>query len=53
MPAVGARCPACGLWRVVRWVDYLRSPDDVVAFCDGTPLGRWLNSADERWEDAA
>ena len=47
------RCPACGRWRVETWRSYLDSPDDVVTFCDGTPLGRWLNATEGRLEDAA
>ena len=42
-------CLACGRWRVVRWADYLDSPDDVTAYCDGTPLGRWLNAEAGQW----
>ena len=46
-------CAVCRRWRVVRWRDYLDSPDDVAAYCDGTVLGRWLNASDGRWEDIA
>ena len=47
------RCPHCDRWRVERWRDYLDSPDDAAAYCDGTLLGRWLNAEVGRWEDAA
>ena len=47
------RCSACGRWRVERWREYLDSPDDVAAYCDGTALGRWRNAEAGWWEDAA
>jgi hypothetical protein len=51
--AATARCPACDLWRVATWADYVNSPDDAAAFCEGTVIGAWLNAAAGAWPGTA